>query len=105
MCICSFLFACTEKDLYENDGNSNKGGQMDFSFQNTTEKNLSVYAQNSSGEYASNVPVSIYVENPYDENGLRKSGVTSIAYGVTDANGKLNVELSKFLMNVLNYMY
>lgn len=95
MCICSFLFACTEKDLYENDGNSNKGGQMDFSFQNTTEKNLSVYAQNSSGEYASNVPVSIYVENPYDENGLRKPGVTSIAYGVTDANGKLNVELSK----------
>lgn len=91
-CICAILFACTEKDLYQGTSTSPKG---DFSFQNTKKKSITIFAKNSSGEYTANVPVSIYPESPYNENGNIKENISRIAYGVTNESGKLSIEISK----------
>lgn len=94
ICICFAFISCTEKDLYK-PGDREDGSSTNFSFQSTIEKSIAIYARNSMGNNTPNVPVSIYVENPYDEDGIRKDNISRIAYGVTDSNGILNIELSK----------
>ena len=99
------LNSCSEKDISVNsDGSADKKAGTDFSFQTTQNNRLNIYAVNANGSYAAGIPVLIYIENPYTEEGTRKNGISPIAFGVTDKNGKWDAQINKLPYNSQLYI-
>lgn len=93
----SVLFSsCMEKDLYEGTKSDNSEPVVppDFTFKTKTDKPITIYAINNTGQYTAGVPVSVYTENPYNEDGIKQQNIYAKAYGHTDAGGALTLEVS-----------
>lgn len=105
MGVCFFLSSCLEKQIGP-DGGSNEEGKTapDFSFQNIKKKSVTIYAINSEGEYVDNVPVSVYDEDPYNEDGIRDPKIAPIYYGKTTDGGKLQADIAR-IPNDISQLY
>lgn len=96
----TFLLAifssCMEKNLYEEatPGNSGPVVLPGFSFKTKTDKSVTVYAISNTGQYTAGVPVSVYTENPYNEDGIKQQNIFAKAYGHTDTGGALTLEVN-----------
>lgn len=101
MGVCFFLSSCLEKELGPQGGSDEEEKMApDFSFQNTKEKKVTIYAIGSEGEYVDGVPVSVYAEDPYNEDGVRNPNIAPLYYGKTADGGKLEADIDKIPNNV-----
>lgn len=90
------LSSCMEKNLYEGNtpNNSESIVPPGFAFKTKTDKLITIYAINNIGQHTAGVPVSVYTENPYNEDGVRQQNIFAKAYGHTDSEGALTLEVS-----------
>lgn len=93
-----------EKDLSDSNGElSLENFDTSFDFQMRTERQLTITAKCSDGRMASGVPFSIYLENPYGDEGNRREEVQPVCGAVTGVDGVL--ALSVDIPNQVKTLY
>lgn len=95
VCTCISLSSCLDKNnLNLSDRDKEEELDLSFDFGMISEKKLEVTTRSNSGSAIPDVPFYVYLENPYTEEGDRRTDIFPLYSGKTAESGTIKATLA-----------